>query len=213
LEKHYCSLHRPYDGEEYSGDDDDTHSNFESSNSTIQEAIKRQQEQDHTSPGVVGALSSPTLATSPAKGSVAASGNDKSAAGMQGAAVPMMMMPEGAGFMAACWSRLPTIRSALSSPAFDPNVMASAASASSSPTPGLKLLHAVRLPRGRHPLRGPFGQMLDAQMSKSDVTRNGKYAGAAAEVAFLHSATNSPTLAGTTTWTLRRGTEVVNQGE
>ncbi len=30
----------------------------------------------------------------------------------------------------------------------------------------------MRLPRGRHPLRGPFGQMLDDKMSKSDLTRN-----------------------------------------
>ena len=32
--------------------------------------------------------------------------------------------------------------------------------------------HLIRLPRGRHPLRGPFGQMLDAQMSKSEMRKS-----------------------------------------
>lgn len=30
---------------------------------------------------------------------------------------------------------------------------------------------SIRVPRGRQALRGPFGQMLDAQMNKSDVIR------------------------------------------
>ena len=41
----------------------------------------------------------------------------------------------------------------------------------SKPIGGGPFRHVIRLPRGRHPLRGPFGQLLDTQMSKSDVTR------------------------------------------
>ncbi|XP_059079950.1 uncharacterized protein LOC131878066 [Tigriopus californicus] len=51
------------------------------------------------------------------------------------------------------------------------------------PTGGPRQL--VRLPRGRHPLRGPFGQMLDAQMSKSELTKKNLYYGDSDTLSFI----------------------------